>query len=258
MVLDIKDQYIVHLDLFEGPLDLLLHLVRVNEIDIYDIPIAKITHQYLEYINLMEKLNIEVEAEFLVIAATLMYLKSCELLPPPPEEIDEVEDLKAEFTRRLVEYQAFKNAAHTLEGKDKEKIGIYTAPSINTEKVFSSAEDEYMDVSLFDLLTAFRGALEKLSARRDLSLTHQRYIVEDKIKYIRQRLETTDRFKLSELFETCREKAEAITIFLAVLEMIKEKVIRCVQKALFKEIFIIKSEMGSSKSEENRKRKEKT
>jgi segregation and condensation protein A len=239
--MSVENSYIVHLELFEGPLDLLLHLVKVNEIDIYEIPIAQITNQYLEYINLMEELNINVESEFLVIAATLIYLKSCELLPPPPgEEYEKVEDLKAEFTRRLVEYQAFKAAAENLSKKDKDQIGIFVRPPLPPQKIITDTGEVLFEVNLFDLLASFKEVLEKLSIRKEIKLKTQRYHVEDKIAYIRNLLESKDEISLISLFEVSRNKAEAITFFLAMLELIKEKIIMCVQKSLFSDILIMK------------------
>ncbi len=237
-------QYIVHIEQFEGPLDLLLHLVKVNEIDIYDIPISKITDQYLEYINLMEHLNINLEADFLIIASTLIYLKSCELLPPPPgEEQFEAEDLKEEFTRRLIEYQVFKEASASLGKKDKDQIGIYTRPdSVYKELVKSEASEEMLDVSLFDMLSALKEVLDRLSKTRTFKLTSKRYYIEDKIEIILNRLKNEETVSLLELFATSKDKAEAITFFLAVLELTKEKIIRCSQDSTFKDIVIRKQE----------------
>lgn len=236
-----ENSYIVHLELFEGPLDLLLHLVKVNEIDIYEIPIAQITNQYLEYIDMMEELNINLESEFLVVAATLIYLKSCELLPPPPgEEYEQVEDLKAEFTRRLVEYQAFKAAAENLSKKDKDLIGIFVRPPMPPQKIITDTGEELFEVRLFDLLAAFKEVLEKLSIRKEIKLTAQRYHVEDKIAHIKNLLESNETISLVSLFGESRNKAEAITFFLAMLEMIKEKYVMCVQKSLFSDILITK------------------
>jgi len=240
--MSVQSSYIVHLELFEGPLDLLLHLVKVSEIDIYDIPIAQITNQYLEYINLMEELNINLESEFIVVAATLIYLKSCELLPPPPgEEYEKMEDLKAEFTRKLIEYQAFKMAAEGLSRKDKDQIGIFVRPPLPPQKVITDTGEELFEVSLFDLLASFKDVLEKLSIRKEITLSVQRYHVEDKIIQIKQLLEKSERINLKSLFEISRNKAEAITFFLAILEMIKEKFIFCVQKSLFSDILIMKT-----------------
>jgi len=240
--MSVQGSYIVHLELFEGPLDLLLHLVKVSEIDIYDIPIAQITNQYLEYINLMEELNINLESEFLVVAATLIYLKSCELLPPPPgEEYENMEDLKAEFTRKLVEYQAFKMAAEGLSRKDKDQIGIFVRPPLPPQKVITDTGEELFEVSLFDLLASFKDVLEKLSIRKEIKISVQRYHVEDKIIQIKQLLENSEKISLKSLFEVSRNKAEAITFFLAILEMIKEKFIFCVQKSIFSDILIMKT-----------------
>jgi segregation and condensation protein A len=240
--MSVQGSYIVHLELFEGPLDLLLHLVKVSEIDIYDIPIAQITNQYLEYINLMEELNINLESEFLVVAATLIYLKSCELLPPPPgEEYEKMEDLKAEFTRKLIEYQAFKMAAEGLSRKDKDQIGIFAHPPLPPQKIITDTGEELFEVSLFDLLASFKDVLEKLSIRKEIKLSVQRYHVEDKIIQIKKLLENSEKISLKSLFKVSRNKAEAITFFLAILEMIKEKFIFCVQKSLFSDILIVKT-----------------
>ena len=191
---------------------------------------------------MMEDLNINFEADFIIMASTLIYLKSCELLPPTPgEETQDVEDMKAEFTRKLIEYQVFKEAAHNLSKKDKDNIGIFSKPETAIHKILKTDEgEELLDVSLFDMLSALKGILDRLSKERDLKLTQQRYFVEDKIEYIINKLKETDQLSLAELFAASINKAEAITFFLAILELTRENVIRCAQKSIFGEIIIIK------------------
>ena len=145
--------YKVKLEIFEGPLDLLLYLIKKEELDIYNIPIARLTEQYLETLNLMELLDLEVAGEFLVMAATLMQIKSKTLLPPDPAETAEEADPRAELVRRLLEYKAFKEAAEELRGFEGKRSGIFTRFGVEPE--IDGGDSPFLEGSLFDLITAF-------------------------------------------------------------------------------------------------------
>src|SRR6516165_11900607 len=154
----------ISLPLYEGPLDLLLDLIRRQKVDIYDIPIAKITEQYLEYLHLMEEMNVDVASEFLLMAAQLIYIKSRMLLPPDPDALpEEAEDPRTELVRRLLEYEKFKNAAQMLHQRE-----MVENASWNNAGVIPFSEDEVesqVNVGLFDLLTAFRDIIERAKQR---------------------------------------------------------------------------------------------
>ena len=222
--------YHVHLPLFEGPLDLLLHLIKINELDIYDIPIAVITEQYLEYLNLMQELDIDVASEYLVIAATLAYIKSKMLLPTPPEGTDEsVEEVdpRTELVERLLEYQRFKKAAEKLG--DQEILGrdIFTRSESPEE---GAQAEEAGEASLFDLIEALRGILAKLGPRdRLLDFSREKVSLKDKMVEILERLQEVEYLLFQELFSLAENRLEIIVTFLAILELIRNQRIRALQ-----------------------------
>jgi len=237
--------YKVNLDFFEGPLDLLLYLIKKNEIDIYNIPIERITKQYLEYLELMRMLDINVAGEFLVMAATLIYTKSKMLLPADKRQEDnetEENDPRMDLVRQLLEYKRFKDAAGYLHEKEISQENIFTrrtaADSLKTPEM------SLTDISIFDLISAFKQALTKVETVELPNTIEDKYTVRDKIAEFKQRLEKENMFSLTNLFDTMRSRSEVVAAFLALLELIKLKTARVTQKLLFGEIIIQKINTG--------------
>ncbi len=231
--------YKISLEIFEGPLDLLLHLVKQNHLEIETIPIASITDQYLRYLEMMEALDLEVAGEFLVVAATLMQIKSRALLPPetlPPADAEEP-DPAQELIARLKEYQKFKQAAEQLAGREKERMVQYVRP-VAREDVPSETE-EFIDASLFDLLTAFSQFMSADMAKAAHEVLQEQFTVEDKVAYLRQIVSEKKRLSFTDLFRRSRSKPEAIATFLALLELIRMKEFGIVQSQLFGDIEIV-------------------
>jgi segregation and condensation protein A len=231
-----RSPYTVRLEVFEGPLDLLLHLIHKNELDIFNIPIALITEQYLDYLKLMKVLNLDIAGEYLLLASTLLHIKSKMLLPTPSEEEEEEgEDPRAELVRRLLEYQKYKNAAAELEKRpmlDRD-VFIRLMPA-ETEK---PAEEERMEVSLFELLEAFRQVLERMKPESFHEVILERISVEEKIEEILSLLQRENRsmaFHL--LFPEQAPLRLVIVTFLAILELVKMKRVRIFQMAPFETI----------------------
>lgn len=215
--------YKVRLDIFEGPLDLLLYLIKKDEVDIHNISITRITAQYLEYIDTFRLLNIDLAAEFVLMAANLMYLKSRTLLPrqdQPPEEDAEEDDPRWELIRQLIEYKKFKDAAGFLSLKEVEQEGSFAfqpeMPELPEEPV------SLADVSIFDLIRAFQNVLKRFEESHDLGdIVDDRYTVADKIEMLLHRFVPGQSARFDSLFETATTKAEVIVTFLAVLELMK-------------------------------------
>jgi len=227
------DAYQVKLDAFEGPLDLLLHLIRKSELNIYDIPIALITEQYLGYITLMQDLNLDVAGEFLVMAATLIHIKSRTLLPrpdPTQEDGGPEEDPREALVRRLLEHQKYKAAAELLHDRETLRSAQYMRPA---ERVADAAGDEYepeLEVDLFGLLSAFKGVLERASRRPIVILPPSQMSIEDRIKQVLGRLSETEACGFEDLFsDGDGSRPFLIVTFLALLEMIRLKLIRVFQ-----------------------------
>jgi segregation and condensation protein A len=227
--------YKVRLDIFEGPLDLLLYLIKKEELDIYNIPITKITEQYLEQLALMETLDLEIAGEFLVMAATLMQIKSRMLLPPDPEGVEtEQEDPRAELVRRLLEYKAFKEASERLRGFESRRGGMFTR--LNVEPEIDSGDSPLVEVSIFDLLSALAKVLKTLPKEAAHEIGKDEFSVAEKVHEIYHRLLKDPVIRLGELFRSAKNKFEAITTFLAVLELIRQKEIAVAQDTHFGEI----------------------
>ena len=239
--------YKVQLEVFEGPLDLLLYLIKEEELNIYDIPITRITGQYLEYLNLMEMLDLDIAGEFLVMAATLMQIKSKMLLPADPTEPEEEEDPRAQLVRRLLEYKAFKEVSGTLREYEDKRSGIF--PRFGVQPELDPSDMSLGDVSIFQLLTAFSKVLKNFPKQDFHEVGADEFTISDKVHEIFHRLVKEPIIKFSALFRSAKNKMEAITIFLAVLEMIRLREILVRQDAAFEEIEIerhIKDETASS------------
>ncbi|MDO8603700.1 MAG: segregation/condensation protein A [Candidatus Omnitrophota bacterium] len=232
--------YKVKLEVFEGPLDLLLYLIKKNEIDIYDIPIAVITEQYLEYIELMRMLDLNIAGEFLVIAATLIHIKSKMLLPPDEKEFlpEEEEDPREELVRRLLEYKKFKEVAGILQNLESQRKKMFTR-----DIPFETEPGEvFFEASLFDLITAFTRALKDVPREMFQEIIKDEFTVEQKVHDLLHMLVRTPAMSLFDLFKNAKNKPEIIVTFLAVLELIRLKEIIVVQKQNFSDIEIVRNE----------------
>ncbi len=229
--------YKIRLEIFEGPLDLLLYLIKKEELDIYDIPITKITAQYLEYLNMMQLLDLDVAGEFLVMAATLMQIKSKMLLPPDPSgETQEELDPRAELVRRLLEYKAFKDAADKLRVFEADRSGIFTR--VGAEPELGADDSPFFEGTLFDLMTAFAKVLKAIPKTDPHEVEKDEFSVSEKVHELFHRLVKEPVIYFSRLFAAAKNKFEAITTFLAVLELIRLKEVSVSQMDQFGEIEI--------------------
>lgn len=227
--------YTIRLEMFEGPLDLLLHLIHKNELDITNIPIALITEQYLEYLKLMKVLNLDIAGEYLLMASTLLYIKSKILLPASPEEEEEEKDPREELVRRLLEYQKYKEAAFELEKKPMLDRDVFIRS--NPSEKEDTGVEERVEVSLFELLEAFRQILERAKAEEFHEVTLDRVSVEEKVQEIFSLLQREKRsIAFQYLFPEKASRKVIIVTFLAILELVKMKLIRVFQMAPFETI----------------------
>jgi segregation and condensation protein A len=235
--------YKIKLQLFEGPLDLLLYLVRKDHLNIYDIPIAQVTQQYMDYLELMKILDLNVAGEFLVMAATLIQIKSKMLLPVPEEEQPPQEDdPRAELIKQLLEYERFKEIALELRQKETDQQDIFKRPrTFDRDVPEGPPSAQYFESSIFDLISAFSRALKDTSRDLFYSVIKDEFTVEEKVHDILHDLLIRPAIGLSELFERARDKVEMIVTFLAVLELVKMKEIVCRQQARFGPIEVIRN-----------------
>jgi segregation and condensation protein A len=229
--------YTVRLEAFEGPLDLLLHLIKQEQVDIYNIPIARITGQYLDYMRLLEELNINVAGEFVMMSATLIYIKSRMLLPPDPsktaEELEE-EDPRRELVYQLLEHQKFKAAAQMLYDRETVENSVWVHPPVEIRE----GEEDAIAVTLFDLVKAFQEVVRRLEATPILQYQHEEYSVEEKMDELRRLLQLQRSVKFSQFLSLGLTRAHVIVLFLAVLELAKRQEIRFAQEKAFGEIVI--------------------
>lgn len=233
--------YKIKLELFEGPLDLLLYLIKKEEVDILDIPIAKITDQYLKYLEVMQLLDLEIAGEFLVMAAELMRIKSKMLLPPeeqPPEE-EEEQDPRAELVRRLLEYQKFKEAAKRLGEMETSRKDFFARRLSVPEE--TEGGEPYFETGIFDLIAAFSKVMQRLPKKMLYEITDDEFSVEEKIHEILHRMVMESVVYFSSLFEKAKSRFEIVTTFLAILELIRLQEIVVRQKHLFGEIEILRN-----------------
>jgi segregation and condensation protein A len=239
----VLEAYPVRLQNFEGPLDLLLHLIKKHELDIYDIPVALVTQQYLDYLDLMQELNLDVVGEFLVMAATLIHIKSRMLLPrPDPAQDDPEEDPREALMRRLVEHQKFKAAAELLHEREIQRSAQWGRPDGSVTEVVGEAPEPEIEVDLFSLMAAFRQVLERARHRPVVRLPPEQMSIETRIDQLLSRLSDTDACGFDELFADVQSRAGIIVTFLALLEMIRLKLIRVFQQGNFGPIRVYKRE----------------
>ncbi len=214
-------------DIFEGPMDLLVHLIRKNEVDIYDIPIALITKQYLEYIHWFKVMNIELAGDFVVMAATLTHIKS-KMLLPANEDDEEQEDPRMEITKPLIEYLQLKSAADDLAGRSL--LGENTFKRNQSDEDYLTDQDEEMiKIGLFELIDAFQKILKNISPEHLVDLTADRISVKDRISEIIDIFEKQKSVTFNELFSLKADKNDVILTFLAILEMVKLNLVRMAQ-----------------------------
>ncbi|MBM3243671.1 MAG: hypothetical protein FJZ12_02395 [Candidatus Omnitrophica bacterium] len=235
--------YKIKLEIFEGPLDLLLYLVKKDHLNIYDIPISKVTEQYLQYINLMQLLDLNIAGEFLVMAATLMQIKSKMLLPAEEGEAKagEEEDPREELVRRLLEYEKFKEIAEELRQKEASQREVFKRPKVDIEAKTPKDKDVYFEASIFDLINAFSKALKDVPKEVFYEVVKDQFTVEQATHQILHLLLVSPKIRLSELFAKAKNKMDIIVTFLAVLELIRLKEIVACQDELFEDIEILRN-----------------
>jgi len=233
----------IKIPVFEGPFDLLLHLIRENKIDIYDIPISLITSQYLEYIEIMKELNLEIAGDFLVMAATLIQIKSRMLLPPDEEApSEEQEDPRRELVQRLLEYQTYKEAALDFRTKEDEWLKVFHREPLSDEE---EGELYLFDLSLFDLLDAFRKILDKAPSEM-VSITKETLTVKNRMSMIMEIIEEHEAVRFEDLFKEGITRIHLIVTFLALLELIRLGLARAYQEREFGNIWVINPAKQSS------------
>jgi len=233
--------YKIRLDIFEGPLDLLLYLIQKNELDIHDIPITLITEQYLEYLTLMQSMNLEVAGEFLVMASTLMRIKSKMLLPDPVKEemIPEEGDPREELIRQLLEYKRFKEAASQLRDREQLRAQWFTRHPGEIE--LEAGDSPFVEVSIFDLITAFGKVLQDMPREVFHEVVKDEFTVAEKIHDLLHFMVRESKVRFRDLFRKAKNRLEAITIFLAVLELARLREIMFCQPEPFGEIEITRN-----------------
>jgi segregation and condensation protein A len=226
-LLDIR----IKLQSFEGPLDLLVHLIKKNQVNVYDIPIALVTEQYLQYLSLMQELNLDVASEFLVMAATLIHIKSRMLLPrPDPAQADEIaDDPRDALVRRLLEHQKFKAAAGLLHDRETLRGAQWTRPDSRVAELAGEEFEPEVEVDLFSLLAAFRKVLERARERPPVPLPPEQVSIESRIEQMLERLSETEACGFDDLFNDVASRGDLIVTFLALLEMIRLKLVRVFQ-----------------------------
>lgn len=245
-------EYSVKIDAFEGPLDLLLHLINRYEIDIYDIPMAQITEQYMRFVHAMQELKLDVASEYLVMAATLLAIKSKMLLPKTEETIDDElsfdsgdieEDPREELMRRLIEYRKYKEAAMQLKEYEKDRSQLFTrAPGSLAAYITDQRDNPISDVSLYDMLSALQHLMKrkKFKEPKLTKIQRQEIPIRQRMEDILEELEKGNGKKnFNELFPIM-ERGHIVVTFLAILELMKKNAIRCEQEKNFEDIFIYK------------------
>jgi segregation and condensation protein A len=239
-------EYKVQFEVFEGPLDLLLYLIKKEEVDIYAVNLTKLATQFIEYIDLMRAFDLEVAGEFLVMASTLMYIKSRELLPVDQQVVveaeEEGEDPRWELIRQLVEYKKFKDAAAQLQVRENAQENIF--PRLPAKLEFESAAPAPKpDVSIFDLLNAVNVVLQRFKKRDESSreIFEDKWTVSEKIEFVLKTITERGSVRFLELFESAANRAEVICTFLALLELIRLKQLVCAQPEPFAEIEITRA-----------------
>jgi len=226
-------EYRVRLEAFEGPLDLLLHLVRASDVEITDIPIVRITDQYLQYLDFLKEVDIDLSSDFMLLAATLIYIKTRMLLPRHEGE----EDPRAELVERLLEHEQYRAASAVLGSRAQSESRFWHRPSA-AKRPFLEGEEVEIEADLFDLITAFRRVLAALGEDSTLAVDHQKYTLDDKIAEVERALAAKPKLFFSELAASYSSRRELITVFLAILELMRRPRLRLLQTEHFGEIVL--------------------
>lgn len=230
------NQPIVELEIFQGPLDLLLFLIHKNEINIYDIPIATITQQYLDHLELMQELNLNVAGEFIMMAVQLVEMKIRMLLPKPPaEEGGPEEDLRQPLVEQLLEYQKYKMAAEYLKDRERNFELFWPRP---LEQTSDEEREELIEANLYDLVHAFAILLKRTQKKEALEIEPDQFSVKQKIQELTEFLEKNESFSLMEYAKNLQARVEMIVLFLALLEMIRLSLLRIYQSDTFGDIIV--------------------
>lgn len=234
-------EFKVKLPAFEGALDLLLHIIHTQQIDIYDIPIASITQQYLDHLNLMKELNLDIASEFLLMAATLIYLKSKMLLPQPlPEvEMEEYDRLRTELTTQLLEHQKFQRGARMLREKEEECSTLWSRAELASPEAPPEGEKVLLEATVFDIIASFHKVWQIKKEEKPLYMSPDRYTIEEKMEEIIERLHQEERLEFLQLARELRSREELMVTFLALLEMVRQQLILLYQTRRFGEILIL-------------------
>lgn len=237
MIEELKTDYAIKLDVFEGPLDLLLFLIKKNEIDIYNIPIALITQQYLDYLNIIKSLNLDLAGEYLVMASTLIHIKSRLLLPVPDElsDEDQEEDPRADLVKQLLEYQTFKEAAVNLSQRPILERDVFkrSAALPDEKKTKTTDEDELIEVSIFELIEALHHIVSRLDQKDLMEIDLEKLSLTEIINDVMERLIREKSLTFEELLGEKKDRRRIVYTFLAMLELIKLKMIKAYQTAAF-------------------------
>jgi len=235
------DAYTVKLERFTGPLDLLIHLIKKNEVNIYDIPISLITAQYLEYLQLIEELNLDVAGDFIVMAATLIHIKSRMLLPrPDTSQEDPEEDPRELLVNRLLEYQKFKAAASLLHERETLRSAQWQRPDQRVADIAGEDYEAEIEVDLFSLMAAFRAVLDRARQRPKVAIPGAQISIEERMEQLLARLSETEACGFEDLFADAHSRQDLIVTFLALLEMIRMALVRVFQAGMFGSIRVYK------------------
>ena len=238
---------IVELEVFQGPLDLLLYLIHKNEINIYDIPIATITQQYLDHLELMQDLNLNVAAEFIMLAVQLIEIKIRLLLPKPPSVEGDEEDLRRPLVEQFVEYQKFKMAAHQLREKEDHAASYWARPATFDPE---ANREEMVEANLYDLVHAFALLIKRTGRRAELEIHADQFSVKQKIQELNEYLESNEHFSLVEYTKSLQSRGEMIVLFLAILEMIRLSMLRIFQGETFGDILVYRQIVSADENED--------
>ena len=227
--------YSIKLDIFEGPMDLLLYLIKKNEVDIYNIPIALVTEQYLDYLKMIKALNLDVAGEYLVMAATLIHIKSRLLLPAPEEPEEEEEDPRAELVRQLIEHKKFKEIAGDLASRPLLERDVFVRSAVLPETAAKpdSGEEELIEASVFELIEAFHRIISRMDQKVLIEFDTEKLSLTDIINEIMDQLALKKNLTFDELLEGKRDRRRVIYSFLAILELVKMRMIKAYQTSIF-------------------------
>jgi segregation and condensation protein A len=239
--------YQIKINTFEGPLDLLLYLIRKNEMDIYNISITEIAEQYIEYINLLKSLDLDIAGEFLVMAATLLQMKSEAMLPSGVvSDYDEPLMTREELVRQLLEYRKFRDAAMTLAYKEEFQRNIYSRSFFDPSLEAFNLKEYRLSATLFDLLSAFGKILKEMPEEQMAELREEVFTVQQKIESIIDMLSKNKRIEFSKLFSELSTRLEIIVTFLAILELIRRKRVVARQSRIFGSIWLYPNQTQDS------------